>query len=57
MMPSFAGVMPKCASASAIRMSQATASWQPPPTQEPRTAAIVGCGNAASAPSAATLVA
>ena len=53
-MPSFAGVIPNDAPSSANRRSQAAASWLPPPTQWPRTAASVGFGKAASASSAAT---
>ncbi|ARX87811.1 hypothetical protein SMD44_07293 [Streptomyces alboflavus] len=53
-MPSFAGVTANTASSSANRRSHAAASWQPPPTQYPATAASVGLGKAASASSART---
>lgn len=53
-MPSFAGVTPYDDPSSANRRSQAAASWLPPPTQNPRIAASVGFGKAASASSAAT---
>ncbi len=53
-MPSLAGVTPNRLPSSANRRSQAAASWAPPPTQYPRTAASVGRGKAASASSAST---